>query len=121
MSNGYFHNPQSNERAMKIMHAKISIGAAGAPTLARGQRFVSVSKTATGTLLITLDKFNYFLSANIMLEWATAIDDSYQVLSVNAAAGTITIGTKTAGVLADLPSGSILHLDLLFKNTSVKF
>ena len=106
---------------MKILHAKVSIGASGAPTLVRGQRFTSITRTAAGTYTIVLDKFNWFLSANIIAEYASVINDSYQILSSNANAGTISFVTKIAGVAADLPSGAILHIDLLFKNTAVKF
>lgn len=120
MANLYFHNPQSNERALKAMHCKLTIGAAGAVTLSRGAGFVSAAKSATGEITITLAKFSSFVSANVILESATSVDNSFQIKSVNPATGVIVIFTKIAGSNADLASGSVLHVDLLFKNTSVK-
>lgn len=119
MANLYFHNPQTNERALKAMHLILSIGAAGAVTLTRGVNIVSAAKSATGEITITLPKFASFVGLKCMLEAAAAVDDSYQIKSVNAAAGTIVLMTKTAGAAADLASGSKLYIELLYKNTSV--
>ena len=119
MANLYFHNPQTNERSLKAMHLKLAIGAAGAVTLSRGINVVSAAKTGVGEITITLPKFASFVGAKCILEAAAAVDDSYQVKSVDSEAGTLVLMTKVAGVAADLASGSILHIELLYKNTSV--
>ena len=119
MANLYLHNPQTNERALKSMHLKLSIGAAGAVTLDRGINIYSAAKSAVGEITITLPKFASFVGAKCILEALAAVDDSYQVKSVDAEAGTIVLMTKVAGVAADLAAGSILHIELLYKNTSV--
>jgi hypothetical protein len=119
MANLYFHNPQTNERALKKMLFQLSIGASGAVTIARGINVISAAKSATGEITIVMPPFNKFVGANFALLWASAIDDSYQVKSVNASTGVIVIFTKTGGVAADLPSGSVLLMELMYKNTVV--
>lgn len=119
MANLYFHNPQTNERALKAMHLTLTLGSSGAVTLSRGINVTSAAKSATGEITITLPKFASFVNAKCMLEASSAVDDSYQIKSVNPTSGTIVLITKVAGVAADLASGSILHIELLYKNTSV--
>lgn len=119
MANLYFHNPQTNERSTKKMFAKLTIGAAGAVTLSRGINITSAAKTATGEITITMPKFNTFISAQVSLVAAAAEDFSYQVKSVDAAAGTIVIMTKIAGLAADIASGDVLYVEIGYKNTTV--
>lgn len=119
MANLYFHNPQTNERSHKTMYLKLAIGAAGAVTLSRGINVISAAKSATGEITIQMPPFNSFVGADVVLESATAQNDSYQIKSVNPQTGVIVLMTKLAGVAADLASGSILHVDLKYKNTSV--
>ena len=119
MANLYFHNPQTNERALKKMLMTLTIGASGAVTLTRGINVVSAAKTATGELTIVMPPFNKFVGANFALVNSTVIDDSYQLKSVNPSTGVVVISTKTAGVAADLPSGAVLYVELMYKNTAV--
>ena len=119
MANLYFHNPQTNERSHKTMYMKLAIGAAGAVSLSRGINVVSAAKTATGEITIVTPPFAQFIGADVVLESATVQNDSYQVKSVNPATGVLVLVTKIAGAAADLASGSVLHVDLKFKNTSV--
>lgn len=119
MANLYFHNPQTNERALKKMLFQLSIGASGAVSIARGINIISAAKSATGEITIVMPPFNRFVGANFSLLSSSVVDDSYQVKSVNAATGVVVIITKTAGVAADLPSGSALYVELMYKNTVV--
>jgi hypothetical protein len=119
MSNNLFHNPQSIERSLKHVHLEVAIAAVGAPTLTRGIGITSITRTGAGLYSIVLPKFNSFVSAHFTHILATAEASSVQVTAVNPAAGTISIMTKVAGIAADLTSGSILMIDLQYKNTSV--
>lgn len=119
MSNNLFHNPQSIERSLKHMHLEVAIGVTGAPTLSRGIAVTSITRTGAGLYSIVLPKFNSFVKADFTHVLATVENSSFQVTAVNAAAGTISIMTKVAGIAADLTSGSVLMIDLQYKNTSV--
>ena len=119
MSNQVFHNPQTIERASKRLHLEIAIGASGAPTLNRALGVTSITRASAGVYNLVLPKFNRFLGAEFMQFLATVEDSSFQITAVNASAGTLSFMTKVAGVAADLTSGSVLFLDLQYKNTVV--
>lgn len=119
MSNNVFHNPQTIERSKKQMHVEIAIGAAGAPTILRGIGIVSVTRNSAGDYTIVLPKFNRFLGAHFTRVLATLEAASIQSVAVNASAGTYRFVTTLAGVAADLTSGTVIYLDLDYKNTVV--
>jgi|ERR1017187_2621960 hypothetical protein len=120
MSNNYFHNPQTIERALKHMHLAVTIGAAGVPTLIRGLGVTSIVRNSAGLYTITLPKFYKFVSANFIEIFATPENFSWQILAVNEKAGTIQFACLTAGVETDMSSGAVLKIDLYYKNTVVK-
>lgn len=119
MANLYFHNPQTVERSAKKMHLEVSIGASGAPTLVRGINITSITRNSAGLYTIVLPKFNKFLSAHFTRLLATVESGSVQLTAVNAAAGTVQFMTIIAGAAADLSSGTVLYIDLEYKNTAV--
>lgn len=119
MSNNIFHNPQSIERSIKKMHLIVAIGAAGAPTITRGISITSITRTGAGLYTVVLPKFNKFMSAHFQQVLATVEDSTFQVTAHSAAAGTFSFMTKIAGVAADLTSGSVIYIDLEYKNTVV--
>lgn len=119
MANLYFHNPQSIERSSKRMHVEIAIGASGAPTIQRGLQVSSVVRNSAGSYTVTFPKFNRFLGAHFTRVLATLEFASIQVTAFNAAAGTVTFVTSLAGAAADLTSGTVIYMDVDFKNTAV--
>jgi len=119
MSNNLFHNPQTIERSAKKMHLEVIIGAAGAPTLSRGISITSITRNSAGLYTVVLPKFNKFLSAHFTRLLATVEAGSVQLTAVNAQAGTVQFMTIIGGVAADLTSGTVLYIDLEYKNTVV--
>lgn len=119
MANNYLHNPQTIERKTVTMHVEIAIGASGAPTIQRGISVVSVVLNSTGNYTVTFPKFNRFLNAKFTRILATLEAATIQVLSVNAALGQVTFQTAIAGSAANCSSGTVIYMDVDFKNTVV--
>lgn len=123
MANRRFHRMQSLSREVKVLHAKVSIGATGAPTLDSDLSVgvASISRDSAGVYILTLDdKYNNLLHFNVMMLEATAEDLTFQVESeAVATAKTIQFQCKAAAVETDPSNGSVLLIRIELKNTSV--
>lgn len=123
MANRNFHRVQSLTREVKILTAKISIGASGAPTLVSNDSvgIASVVRDSAGVYVITLDdKYNSLVGLSVMLQSATAEDLSFQIESEDvSSAKTVQIQCKAAAVETDPSDGSTLLVELKLKNSSV--
>lgn len=123
MANRRFQRVQSLSREVKILHARVAIGASGAPTLDSDLSVgvASVVRDSAGVYVVTLDdKYNNLLHVDVMQLEATAEDLTFQVESeAVATAKTVQIQAKAAAVETDPSDGSVLLLRLELKNTNV--
>lgn len=114
----------SYERDLVDVYARISIGAAGAPTLVSGKGVLSVTRDSAGQYTIKLkDNFNRMLMVDTRIQNATGIPTSTAIgiktdNSSAATAPSVTIVASAGGIAADPASGDILLVDLTFRNAS---
>lgn len=123
MANRNFSRFQALEKEVKAIHAKVAIGAAGAPTLdaVNSKGFKSIVRTAAGQYTVTLEgTWNRLLDVHATIISATAQDSEVQVASETVASTkTVVIRTLTAATATDLSTGTTLLLKLELKNSSV--
>ncbi len=131
MANAMFWTTQSRQRELKMVHAKIAIGASGAPTLnaAASLGIASVTRTSAGLYQITLsNKYTSLVGMECQLLHASI--SQHTVCQVKAedvdGAKTLDVWTlaptnssTTTLIATDPPSGSTLYVTLALKNTSV--
>jgi hypothetical protein len=132
MANSYFWGTQSRLREVKMLHAKIAIGATGAPTLdaQASLGIASVARTAAGKYTITLaQKYPYFLNLHAMLlDDGVSQGGQFQVLAedvdgaktIDIACLAATNSSTTTLVATELPDGATLYVTILLQNTSVR-
>jgi hypothetical protein len=115
----------SLEKAPVDLFAKVTFSS-GAATVARGKGFTSITKNGTGLYDIVL-KDKYFLllamSATCLNGSATPLASTaggiWYVKAVNAAAGTLTIGSlQVSGAAADPADTTTLFLSLALSNSA---
>lgn len=114
---------QSLTREVKHLHAKVSIGASGAPTLDSeiSVGVESIVRDSAGVYIVTLDdKYNDLVDFSVM-QLATAAEDlSFQVEAEAVATDkTVQFQCKAAAVETDPSDGSTLFIKLALKNSSV--
>lgn len=123
MANVMFWGVQSRQRELKLVHAKIAIGATGAPTLSAADSLgvASVSRTSAGLYRITLsDKYSSLVQTLATELFATAEDITFQVKAADVSSGkTIDLFCKAGATATDPADGAVLNLTFLLKNTSV--
>lgn len=123
MANRRFQRLQSLTREAKVLHAKVDIGASGAPTLDANASVgvASVTRDSAGVYIVTLDdKYNSLLHFSVMQVAATAEDLTFQVESEDVdGAKTIQFQCKAADVETDPSDGSSLLMKIEVKNSSV--
>lgn len=122
MASRRFQRVQSLSREVKIVHAKVAIGASGAPTLdSNSVGIASVVRDSAGVYVVTLeDTYNNLLHVDVMQIAASAEDLTFQVESEDvASAKTVQIQSKAAAVETDPSDGSTLLIRMELKNTSV--
>lgn len=123
MANRNFHRLQSLTREVKHLHAKVSIGASGAPTLDTNLSIgvASITRDSAGVYILTLDdKYNALIDFSVMQVAASAEDLTFQIESEDVdGAKTIQFQCKAAAVETDPSDGSSLLIKIALKNTSV--
>lgn len=123
MASRNFHRVQSLSRELKLVNAKVSIGAIGAPTKVVNSSVgvASIVRDTAGVYIITLDdKYNELISFSVMQEATVAQDITFQIESEDVAgAKTIQFRCKSGAAEADPSSGSVLRIKMEFKNSSV--
>jgi hypothetical protein len=132
MANSYFWGTQSRLREVKMLHAKIAIGATGAPTLdaQASLGIASIVRDNTGLYTVTLSqKFPYFLNAHIMLlDDGISQNAGFQLISEDVDGAkeikfrcvAATNSSTTTLVATELPDGATLYVTILLQNTSVR-
>ena len=105
MANRNFHRMQSLTREVKHLHAKVAIGASGAPTLDSNISvgIASITRDSAGVYIVTLDdKYNSLVGFQVMQLESTAEDLTFQVESEDVdGAKTIQFQCKAAAVETD--------------------
>jgi hypothetical protein len=123
MANRNFHRVQSLTRETKIVHAKVSIGASGAPTIDTNASVgvASITRDSAGVYIVTLDdKYNSLAHFNVIQQASAAEDLTFQIESEDvSSAKTIQFQCKAADTETDPSDGSTLFIRAELKNTSV--
>ena len=114
----------SYERDLVDVYAKVSFGAAGAPTLQAGKGILSVSRISAGRFQINLkDNFNKLMFAQDTFQVAAgpaapimyiAADNSSLANSPNI----IVQFSTSGGVATDPASGEVVYLEITLRNAS---
>ena len=122
-ANRRFQRVQSLTREVKILHAKVNIGASGAPTLVSDDSVgvTSITRDSAGVYDLVLDdKYVSLAHMNISLEAASAEDLTFQIESDTISSNkTVRFQCKAAAVETDPSNGAVLRIRLELKNTSV--
>lgn len=120
MASRNFNKKQALEKEIKTLYAKVTIGAAGSPTLTSGVGISSIARSAQGDYLITLqDKYVSLKCVEGILLKSTGEDIRVQLKAeAVASAATLSIFTLTGANATDPSSGAILFLKIELKNTS---
>lgn len=123
MASRNFQRMQSLTREVKHLHAKVSIGASGAPTLDSNISvgIASISRDSAGVYVLTLDDaYNALVDFSVMQIAAAAEDLTFQIESeAVASTKTIQFQCKAADVETDPSEDSVLLIKVALKNTSV--
>jgi len=118
----------SLEKGVTILHARCSIGAAGAVTNIQGEGFSTITKeSGTGAYSFTLaDKYNRLLDADIQISTATTASANIEITDT-AFDSAIQAGTKVtfvcvdyAGAAVTLTNPSIMNIKVIVRNSSLK-
>lgn len=124
MANRNFKRKQALESEIKEIYAKITIAAAGVPTLVAASSLgvASVSRTSAGLYAITLD--NKYVSlkhcaANITTPTAENIQANLVSETVSSTK-VVTVRCTAAGVATDPASGDTILVAMQLKNSSAK-
>lgn len=120
MANRYFKNQIYSKSPRTVMLAgTISLSATGA-VLSSTLDFASVAKTATGEYTITLqDKYVQTKAIHLSHE-GTATDRTKVKADTQATNKLIVLNTLVANIVADVTVACVLHVSLLFKDSTVK-
>lgn len=129
----------SFERDRKMVNARVTIGAAGAPTLdtANSKGVLSIARNSAGDYTITfgaslngvnaVDVYNKFLQMSVVVQNATGvpITAGYGIKAITLSAGTIEFvmqGPTAAGITAPIPTdpadGDVLWLEFEFGDST---
>lgn len=108
------------------MFAKVTIGAAGAPTLVTSNQskgFASISRSAAGKYDVTLqDAYYKFFGCHVTFETdgsgPAAPDTSVYDQAVTDNPGTFSILCQNGGVDTDPASGEVMYIHLVVGNSS---
>lgn len=109
------------ERAVVSLFAEIAIGATGAPTLLAGNGIESVTRSAAGEYLVTLqDKYYRLLGLNVVLEAVAAENVRFQIKEEAVKESkTLSFFSLLGGVPTDPSDGSKIRLEIKLKNSGM--
>lgn len=123
MANRDFNRRQSLEKEVKDVYAKVTIGAAGAPTLTSSIGIDSIVRNSAGDYTITLQDSYMSLKFFEVIQLSTTPQDlSFQikVASVNSLPkGSVEFLCLTGATPTDPANGMKLFIKFELKNTSV--
>jgi hypothetical protein len=115
----------TNVPGCKLLYAQVLPNGSSTPTLGEnyGKIVSTVTWSATGVLLVTLNDTYLAAGAFTQLQLAAAADTQVQVKTFTAATTKIlTLDILTAGVLADIAAdaGNIIHLFIVCRDSSAQ-
>ena len=117
MANRRFNIVQALSRETKLIYAKATIGAAGAPTLVVNNSLgvASIVRDSAGVYIVTLDdKYEALLHVDIMMLEATAEDITFQVeVEAVKTAKTVHDKQEAAKVTANEEMKASIRADLM--------
>jgi hypothetical protein len=130
MANTYGYQFRSaKEPAVWDLFGKVTIGAAGAPTLvaASSRGITSITRNSAGRYTIVLaETWNKFLGMHVTIQLAAGIPASpvFHVVSETVATAAtknivIEFDSAAGGAATDPDSGTVLYLQITLKNSSV--
>lgn len=120
MASRYFKNVQAAETGRVYTHAKVAIGATGAPTLVDAPFVAGIVRNGAGDYTLTLqDSYNELLHFGIIQLLATNQDITFQLRTADVGSKTIRFICKTGATATEVTSGSTLYIDIGLKNSSV--
>lgn len=120
MASRYFKDVQAAETGRVYTHAKINIGATGAPTIADAPFVDSIVRNGAGDYTLTLqDSYNELFHFGIINAISSNQDLVFQLHTVDVAAKTLRFICKTGNASTDPSSGTVLYIDIGLKNSSV--
>jgi len=110
------------ERAVVKLYAEVAIGAAGVPTLMYGNGVESVSLTAAGDYLITLqDSYYRLLDLNGSLEAVAGEDLRFQIKEEAVKdSKTLSVFCLAGATPTDPSDGSKIRLEITLKNSGMR-
>lgn len=120
MASRNFNRKQALEKEIKELHAEVTIGASGAPTLVHKLGITSIVRDSAGVYEITLDDKYIRLCNFQVIQLAAAAEELSFQLESEAVASTkkIKFQCKAAAVETDPSSGSKLFIKIELKNSS---
>lgn len=126
MANQYFNQFHFSPIPMLTsIFAKVTIGAAGAPTLVTtgglSKCVASISRVSAGKYTVTLnDTYKYFvgLRGSFVASGGPAAPDVNVDSESVASAKTVTVLTQAGGVNTDPANGEVMYLEILLKNST---
>ena len=131
MANAMFWTTQSRQRELKMVHAKIAIGASGAPTLnaAASLGVASVTRTSAGLYQLTLsNKYTSLIGVEAVILHSSISQHNKVQIKAEDVDGAKTIdfwtlaatdSSTTTLAATDPDNGATLYLTFCLKNTSV--
>lgn len=127
MANRWFNQfTKTLEKEVVHLFAKVTIGAAGAPTLVTANQskgYASITRSAEGNYDVVLqDSYYKFLSLNVVFEsdgsGAAAPDVSIYDNLVTANPGTFSLLCQNGGSDTDPAEGEVMYIHLVVGNSS---
>jgi len=120
MSRYFRDSVKSAEANPCLVTGKFSLSAAAAVTSTDMLKVTSVTKTGTGTYMLTLsDTYNSLRCAQVNHVGTQADTIAKATAHDVSGAKTISIRTETAGVAADVATACEIHVSLVLRNSSV--
>lgn len=121
MANRNWNRLQALEKEVKHLHADVSIGSSGAPTITKALGIASIARDSAGVYTVTLDdKFMRLMDFRVTQLVASAEDLKFQLVAESvSSAKTVQFRCIAVGTETDPSSGSRLLIKLELKNSSI--
>ena len=110
----------SMEKAVVDLYAKVSIAAAGAPTISTAKGIASISRLSAGKYSVVLQD-NYYrllMAQGMCLVAGIPASPTFSVFSESVASGSLIVQfSDAAGAAADPGNGEIMYLQITLSNS----
>lgn len=123
MANRNWNRKQALEKEVKEIHARITVGSTGAPTLVAADSLgvASIARNSAGLYTLTLqDTYNKLLHASVQIRTPSAEDIKANLVTESvASAKTLQFRCVAVGTATDPASGDMIYVSLQLKNSTV--